>query len=352
MTRETDYFKSFCKISKAFGTAATREELLILIVDNAVSSMEGKAACLFLADEREDIFVAKAQTGLSDTYLHANPMQAQKIVAALDKDGYLAFPDATSDPRLENHEAKKAEGIASLLTVPVRIKNKHIGILSLYTAERREFQPKEIDFLCALADQAGIAIENNRLQRRMYKNAMLFLELASNINSSLDIHQVLNSLTVNVCDKLGMKGAVIRLVDEDRNELKLVASHGLSEDFLKRSLKRSRTTTSEIAQRALKGETIVISDTATDSRITFKEAMKKEGIVSMIITPILAREKVIGALRLYSDVKRQFPDDVVMMVKALAHQGGIAIQNASMFLQLEKAKKSLEEDIWSHRSWF
>ena len=348
MTRETDYFTSFCKISKAFGTAATREELLNLIVDSAVTSMEGKAACLFLADEREDIFVAKAQAGLSDNYLHANPMQAHRIVAALDKDGYLAFPDATSDPRLENHEAKKAEGIASLLTVPVRIKKKNIGILSLYTAERREFHPEEINFLCALADQAGIAIENNRLYRHMRRNAMLFLELASSINSSLDIRQVLNNLTVNICDKLGMKGAVIRLLDDDRNELKLVASHGLSEDFLE----RSRTSTTETAQRALKGETMVISDTATDSRITFKTAMKKEGIVSMIVTPILAREKVIGVLRLYSDVERQFSDDVILMVKALAHQGGLAIQNASMFLQLEKDKKSLEEDIWSSRSWF
>ena len=41
-----------------------------------------------------------------------------------------------------------------------------------------------------------------------------------------------------------------------------------------------------------------------------------------------------------------------MMVKALAHQGGIAIQNASMFLQLQEEQKSLEEDVWSYRSWF
>lgn len=348
MTREKDYFTSFCKISKAFGTAATREELLKLIVDNAMTSMEGKAACLFLADDREDIFVATAQAGLSDTYLHANPMKAHKLVAALDKHGFLAFHDATTDPRLENHEAKKAEGIASILTVPVQVKKRYIGILSLYTAEQRDFQPGEIDFLCALADQAGIAIENNRLHRRMHKNAMLFLELATNINSSLDIGEVLHNLTVNTCDKLGMKGAVIRLVDDDGHGLKMVASHGLSDEFLK----RGRTTTTETAQRALKGETFVIRDTTTDNSITFKDAMKAEGIVSMLVTPILVRDKVIGVLRLYSDIERQFPDDVLLMVKALAHQGGLAIQNASMFLQLEKDKKSLEEDIWSHRAWF
>jgi len=348
MTRETDYFKSFCRISKAFGTAATREELLNLIVDNAIASMEGKAACLFLADERQDLFVPMAQAGLSDKYLHANPIKARKIVAALDKKGHLAFLDATGDPRLENHEAKKAEGIASLLTVPVRVESQLIGILTLYTGVQREFQQEEIDFLCALADQGGIAIENNRLHRRMHKNAMLFLELSTNINSSLDVHEILNNLTVNICEKLGMRGAVIRLLDDEQEKLKLVASHGLSEEFLD----RARTTTTETAQSALKGETTIISDISTDNRISFKTAMKAEGIVSMIVTPITVREKVIGVMRLYSDVHRQYPDDVMLMVKALAHQGGLAIQNASMFLQLEKDKKSLEEDIWSHRSWF
>ncbi len=348
MVREMDYFTSFCKISKAFGTAVTRDELLSLIVDSAINSMQGKAACLFLADERKEIFVPMAQAGLSDDYFHANPIKSREIVAALNKNGHLAFPDATSDPRLENHQAKKAEGIASLLTVPVRVQNQTIGVLSLYTAERREFEPEEIDFLCALADHGGIAIENNSLHRRMHKNTMLFLELASNINSSLDIQQILSNMTVTICGKLGLKGAVIRLLDDEKDELKLVASHGLSEGFLK----RARTTTTETAQRALKGKTFVISDTTTDNSITFKAAMKEEGIVSMIVTPILSREKVIGVLRLYSDFMNDFPDDVILMVKALAHQGGLAIQNASMFLQLQEDKKSLEEDIWSHRSWF
>ena len=348
MTGETDYFKSFCKISKAFGTTARRDDLLKLIVESAVDVMGGKAACLFLADKRQDVFTPMAQTGLSDNYLHANPMKALNIVTAVEKKGHLFFADATSDPRLENHDAKKAEGIASLLTVPVTVKDRTIGILSLYTAEKREFNPQEIEFLRALAEQGGIAIENNRLHRRMHRNTMLFLDLTANINSSVDITDILNKLTVDICDKLGMKGAVIRLLDEDRDELKTVASHGISEEFLE----KGRTTTIETAQLALKGETTVITDISKDNRIAFREAMEKEGIVSMIVAPIPARDKVIGVLRLYSDFEREFPDDVLMMVKALAHQGGLAIQNASMFLQLQEDRKSLEEDVWSYRSWF
>ena len=348
MTKEKDYFKTFCKVSRAFGTAASRAQLLDLIVGSAIETMDGKAACLFLQDRKQDVFVPVAQKGLSETYLHANPLRAKKVVDALAEEGYLAFLDATSDPRLENHAAKQKEGIASLLTVPVRVKDRTIGVLSLYTGNRREFVPEEIQFLQALAEQGGMAIEKTRLLNRIEKNAMLFLELSSSINSSLDIQQVLSSLTENICDTLGMKGALIRLLDEDTNTLKLVASHGLSREFLE----IGGVTTTETAARALKGETIVISDATTDERIQFKDAMKKEGIVSMIVTPILARDKVIGVMRLYSGVRRKFPSDLMVMVDALAHQGGLAIQNASMYLKLQEDKKNLEEEIWSHRAWF
>jgi hypothetical protein len=41
-----------------------------------------------------------------------------------------------------------------------------------------------------------------------------------------------------------------------------------------------------------------------------------------------------------------------MLVNALAQAGGLAIQNASMYLKLQEDKADLEKDIWSHRSWF
>ncbi len=348
MTPKTDYFKTFCKISQAFGTAASRQELLDLVVQSAVDALDGKAACLFLADERADRFFPVAQHGLSDNYLHASPLKAQKLVQALLKEGHLAFEDATRDPRLENHEAKAKEGIASILTVPVRVMDRTIGVLSLYTAHRRTFSAGEIEFLDAMADQGGIAIEKTRLLERIQSNALMFLDLASAINSTLDIQEVLNALTVKVSKNLGMKGAAIRLLDEETGSLKLVASHGLSEGLLD----LGRHTGTETSAAALKGETLIIEDVAADERVRYKEELAAEGIASMIITPISARDKIIGTLRLYGPVKRAYPPDVVIMVKALAHQGGLAIQNASMYLKLQADQKALEADVWSHRSWF
>ncbi len=348
MLREADYFDIFCKISRAFGTAATQNELLNLIVDSAIKSMDAKAACLFLSDDKNDFFTPVVQKGLSQNYFHATPLKAMTIVKAIEREGYLMFKDATTDPRLEHHELKKAEGIASLISVPVLVKNRTIGILSVYTATQRDFGDKEIAFLRALAEQGGIAIHNNRLLKRLEKNSTLFLELASSINSTLDIHEVLKHMTEEVCDTFSMKGAAIRLLNQDTQTMQLVASHGLSDEFVK----AVSTMNSDTTIRALKGETVIVHDTDTDDRVLFREEMTKEGIKSMIVTPIMAREEAIGVLRLYSGEQREFQNDLLMMVEALGHQGGLAIQNASMYLKLQEDKENLEKDVWSHRSWF
>ena len=227
-------------------------------------------------------------------------------------------------------------------------KEKAIGILSLYTAEHRDFSKDEINFLAALADQGGIAIGRARLFERMSMNSMLFLDLTSSINSTLDINQVLHILTAEICEALGMKGVLIRLLNHKTDELDLVASYGLSEKFQNKgpvSIEKS------IAQ-ALKGETVIIEDVSTDNRLQYKEEIVKEGVVSMLCVPIKAREEVIGVMSLFSGTDRKYPEDVIILVNALAHTGGLAIQNASMYLSLQEDKKSLEEDMWSHRSWF
>ena len=348
MTKEMDYFRTFCKVSKAFGSTLSKEKLLDLVVESAIDTMDGKAACLFLADEKRDIFVPTAQKGLSDNYLHAKPLRAKSIVQAVLKGGYLAIRDATSDPRVENHEAKKAEGIASILDVPVMVRGKVIGVLALYTATVRDFSSDEIEFLTSLAEQGGMAIQQARLLERIQTNSMLFLDLASAINSSLDVKKILHNLTAELSEALGMKGVIIRLLNKENGNLQLVASHGLSEEFLD---KGPLSAEKSVAQ-AMKGETIIIEDVEHDERIQYRDEVIREGIVSMLVVPIKLKDDVIGIMRLCSDVKRDYSQDIILLVNALAQTGGLAIRNASLYLALQDDMKELKDDIWSHRSWF
>ena len=349
MTRELDYFRALCKVSRAFGTTLGEQEILDLILESSIEAMNGKAACLFLADVEQDIFVPVAQKGLSQTYLHARPMQAKRVVDEVLQGGYLAIRDAAEDPRLENHEEKKAEGIASILVVPILVEGKAIGVLSLYSGTPREFTEEEAEFQTALAEQGGMAIQRARLFERINQNLQFFYDLASTINSSLDVRKILHILTADVTETLGLKGVDIRLWNKEKGTLDLMASFALSENFLE---KGPVSADQRVVREVLKGQSVVVRDVKSEQTVNFKEGALAEGILSMLFVPIKAQDEVIGIMGLYSDRPRKYADDFVKLANALAHQGGMAIHNASTYLLLQEDKRSLEQDIWSHRSWF
>ena len=156
-------------------------------------------------------------------------------------------------------------------------------------------------------------------------------------------------MTAEVSSALGMKGSDIRLLNQTKKELSLVSSYGLSERFLS----DPRVNRSNMTKSALKGNTLVIENVNNNDTFQFiKDLLKQEDIGAMIMAPVKARDDVIGTISLYSQAPRHFSADVKVMIQALAHQGGLAIQNASLYMKLQEDKKDLEADIWSHRSWF
>lgn len=348
MVHDTYYFKSLCRVSRAFGTTLKKKELLSLIVENAVDVMNAKAACLFLADENPDLYVPAAQKGLSADYLHAAPETAKDRINDLVKNGYLAIFDATDDPRSENRDAKKSEGIASILVVPVMVHDRPIGVLALYTAEHRQFSETDIDFLTALADQGGIAVDRARLIEHIRKNTRLFYDLSTGMNASLDVKQIMATLTVDLCRAFNAKGVTVHLIDMDGQTLKPVSSHGLGTTFVQTVSGRQERNIAD----ALSGKTTVIPNASADPGIPDREVYAAEVIAAVISAPITSGDAVMGVLRLYFAKPRDFYDDEILMITAFGHQAGLAIKNATCYIQVENDLKDLQNDIWSHRSWF
>jgi GAF domain-containing protein len=289
-----------------------------------------------------------AQIGLSEKYIHAGTAHAIKISPQLLKNGHMYFRDATTDNRLKNHEAKKAEGIGSILSVPVMDKGRMLGILSLYTKDIRRFTAEEIDFLSILAEQGGFAIENANLIRKLRNHSRIFLNLAASISSSLDVKNILLAMTHDLVKELQIKAASVRLLDEEKLTVKLVASFGLSEKYLN----KGPVMADKNIAKALKGETIAIKNVSADPGIQYQKEKEEEGIVSMLYVPIKSKDNVIGVLNVYSSRPKEFTEDEILLVTALAYQGGLAISNASLYIILQDDINDLRENIWGHKSWF
>jgi GAF domain-containing protein len=349
MSERNDYIKAISKVGRALGTTIERDKLLQMIVKSAVDTMAGKAACLFLAtDETKDQYTAVAQTGLPKSYVHAAPSRMLPVMKMLKKDGFIHYRDAAKDERVQNKDTKVKEGIGSILVVPVLVEDDLMGSLALYTSEIRDFSDREIEFLTVLAEQGGMAIEKACLIEKLRNNTRIFLDMASHITASTDIKTILQTLTEDVAKALCVKAATIRLLDENRVTLRLAASYGLSESYLK---KGPISAEKSIAQ-ALQGKPVVVKDAATDAGVQYRDEKKQEGIVTILSVPIKSRDEVIGVLRLYSATAREFTEDEIQFVTAIAYMGGVAIQNMNLYAMLKDDVKDLRENVWIFKSWF
>jgi GAF domain-containing protein len=79
----------------------------------------------------------------------------------------VSIYDISSDPRATYSKEAQEEGIKSVLSVPINLKGKVIGVMRIYTARHRDFTDEEITFLSSLAEQAALAMENARLYQKL-----------------------------------------------------------------------------------------------------------------------------------------------------------------------------------------
>ncbi len=161
--KEIQYFKLFRDVCKIINSSLNLKEVLRLITENVVKVLEVKGCAVFLWHKKRNILEVSATHGLSEEYLKKGPIDADKSISeTLEGDKVLIY-DIGNDPRVQYPKEAKREGIASILSVPIAVKENIIGVLRIYTAQQRDFSDEECEFVAGLADMGGIAIDNARM---------------------------------------------------------------------------------------------------------------------------------------------------------------------------------------------
>lgn len=160
-----DEMNVLVKISRSISSTLALEDVLQMIVENAAKTLGMRASSIRLLDEESGMLEVKAAFGLSMAYLQKGPVEVKK--SPIDREclgcKVVAVHDIRKDERLQYSEEILREGIMALLSLPLTVKGKAIGVLRVYTSVPYKFTGSEIDFLTALACQGAIAIENARL---------------------------------------------------------------------------------------------------------------------------------------------------------------------------------------------
>ncbi len=165
MQRQIAELTTLAEVSRTITSPLYLDQMLGLIVDMAARVMRARACSLMLLDETENVLVLRATQGLGPAYRDRPPLKpGEGIAGQVAETGEpIAVADIRTDPRCPHPEIARAEGLCSLLCVPLRVRDRTIGVFNCYTGEPHTFTSQEVDLFQTLANQTALAIENARL---------------------------------------------------------------------------------------------------------------------------------------------------------------------------------------------
>src|SRR5437870_3960839 len=291
-------------------------ELLRVVIGRTTDAMGAEVSSLYLLERSDGLLRLVATNGLNRGGIGRATLRVGEGIVGWVANARvpLATRDVRSEPRWKWVPEVDEKRFTSMLSVPVVARDEVIGVMNVQTVEPRDFGREEIDFLQTIANQVAGIIEKGRLQReadrKLHEVSALF-EVSNVLTSTLDLDEVL-ALVVDRLVRVypGASGAILlREEGEDRER--------------SRSGELQRTATHAAHQAIAERRPIVAFD--------------------HIAMPLIANDRLLGAVVLQVPDYKEFLEEEVRFVGALANQAALAIDKASLYALERKTAESLRE---------
>jgi two-component system, response regulator PdtaR len=158
--------EGIAEISKAIMEHNYIDDILSLILSVTAKVTGSKICSLLLLDMAKKELVLRASQSPSGQYNQkSNTPLGQGIAGRVALTGEpIKVLDVKKDPRFLNKEIAIADGLVSLLSVPMSAEGEVIGVINCYTPERYDFSNEDIQMLTTVASQAAIVLKNTELR--------------------------------------------------------------------------------------------------------------------------------------------------------------------------------------------
>jgi PAS domain S-box-containing protein len=340
----------FNEVGRSINAKLDLDSLLTTVLAASVKLVGNRQAAIFLRDTTDGKFVARKALGFDLEQISRMRFGPQVgLVGAVIADPRgLIVPDAQQDARFV--ATTDTVEIRSMLLVPLVTAGQLIGVLSVDKQVPNGFTNTDLVVLSTLADQAAVAIENARLfeesQRRLSEQALLY-EAGQTIASTLEYQQVLELVTHQVMRATNAQFVIIQEWDKTRGRLKTVHADFSTTDGLAVTVIRETAFAPmdylKVAHflRDRRNISLRVNDDELDPLL--RERLRQTGLIWTIEVPIVARDEVLGLLRLGDGrFDRVLSDNEVQLVETLVNQAGVAISNARLYDEVVQASQELE----------
>ena len=291
--------------------------------------------------------VRALSTQAEDAMRAAFPMAvdaaAPNIHRAIVEQQPIQIADVRVEPGYPDAERAERMGFRSILSVPLLHQGLSIGTIGVARREPGRFADSAVALLQTFARQAVIAIENVRL----------FNETKEALERQTATAEVLQVISQSMADAQPVFERILdsagRLFESEREALVLMpgdgqvhlaAIRGTDSEAVKALYPVPIERTSIPALAELRRQICHLdaaNDPAAARSLRDAAAATATGSFSIVMTPLLWQDKVIGSLNITRRTGLAFVDKELALLRSLADQAVIAIQNARLFRETNEA---------------
>lgn len=317
--------------------------------------------------ERINFSGAIEEAAILDDYFYALTDAQRPAVLCFSNQQDIIIQNFTDEfiksNKLGTRHSMPGRNTESIIYLPLTQNNKRIGVITVQSYDAFAYNDYHVQLLKSLAIYTAIALDNASLYNNMetmvkertkeittaYENTRLLSQIAEDISASLSVETISGKLYENVNKLMDATMFGIGLYNPENNNLEFkgfVENNQLMEDFSYQANDPNR-----LAAYCFTNEIEILIHDYTVEYVKYIKGMKApvsgKDSTSIVYIPLYAKGKIIGVLTVQSYEKNVYSEYQFNILKNLAVSIGIALDNASLYQNLEH--KVLERTAEVHK---
>ena len=333
------------RISRALSESLDLRSLLNLICQESVELFKTHAAFLWLLEGGEVVGFAAHGPGSEGFIGMRFPIYDPQLLGArVARERKSIVVNDAPHSAMAHPDITERFMIQSMMGIPLIKGTRLLGALMIVdSANPERFSDEDIKTATVFGSHAALAIDNAQLFERStlhLANERALREIDRAITAGPDLDLTLQVVLYQTRRQLHVDAAAILLLNLEHRTMACISRQGFETDLIVQQhirLGEGRAGNAALEHRAF-GRAEIESPQQIPDR---SELIRQENFSAYFIAPLVTKDRLLGALEIYHHAPLKIDADWLKFLETLAGQAAIAVDNATMFSDLQRSNEEL-----------
>ena len=333
---------SLYRISSLVSQTEDPREALELIIDNLIETLGASSASVALINPDTNRLEIEVYKGL--------PKSSEEIKLALGHGvtGWVALhgePVLVEDVRFDPRYITIKQSVRSELAAPMILEGLTVGVVNVDSERVAAFNEEDLKLLVLLTSEATKVVSRLWLISQLKEKAdqlQALISAGQHLVATRDLPTLMRGITREARHLINCRYCAVYLLTSDKKHLKLHALEGPegSVDYEE----EIEPTQSAIGVALKRNKQVSVVDLPRTEEHHFVDLVQRDGLRSMLSTPIVVEKEVVGVLNAYTTTTHRFNNDEKRFFATLASLGAVAMENSRLYSRVFTTEESLRRN--------